>query len=164
MIIGYEEQIKRLKLEVEELKALLKTNEANLESLTLELKKNNYLENKDFKDRNDSEEVEVSENKILVSDEIFPCEKCNFNFDSKLAFDDHLKGIQHNIPVRQELEYSFSDEEDDVDFREKCSLCKIIFTTFDSLDDHQSNYIRCETCAVCYHNEFEFRKHENCED
>ena len=74
-------------------------------------------------------------------------------------------GIQHNILVKHEFEYSFSDEEDDDDdFSEKCSLCKIIFTIFDSLDDHQSNYIRCEKCAVCYHNEFEFRKHENCED
>ena len=54
-------------------------------------------------------------------------------------------GIQHNILVKHEFEYSFSDEEDDDDdFSEKCSLCKIIFTTFDSLDDHQSNYIRCE--------------------
>ena len=156
-IEGYEEEIKKLKLEVEGLKALLKSKETDLENLTKDLKKKNCLETQGLIDRNDPIKVKTRDEKI-------PCKKCNFSFDSKLDFNDHLKGIQHNIPVRHEVEYSFSDEEDDIDFREKCSLCKIIFTTFDSLDDHQSNYIRCEKCAVCYHNEFEFRKHENCED
>ena len=146
----YEEEIVKLKIEVEKLKALLKTKEADLESIILE-KKN-------------SKNINEPMDETLKHETEFPCEKCNFTFESKSNFEDHLNGIQHNLTVGHEFEYSFSDEDDYDEFRETCVQCKRIFTTFDSLDDHQSNYIRCEKCDVCYHNEFEYKKHETCED
>ena len=149
-IKGYEEEIAKLKLEIKKLKALLKTKEADMETIV--------EENKNF------ENINEPLNETVKHDTKFPCEKCNFTFESKNNFEYHLKGIQHNITVGHEFESSFSDEEDYDDFRETCVLCRRIFTTFDSLDDHQSNYIRCEKCEVCYHNEFEFKEHESCGD
>ena len=105
------------------------------------------------------------EQQLNDQNKTFRCDKCDFTFDSKPDLEHHPQGIQHNIATREKSEIDDSDEEDDDDnFREKCYLCQKIFTDFDNLDDHQSNYIRCEKCAVCYHNEFEYKKHENCED
>ena len=147
----YEEEIEQLRIEIKGLKDLLTLKEAVIEKL---------------KNTNESMSVKVFEHKTIIDEEqekTFPCEKCNFTFDSNLDFEKHLQGIQHNIPVKDDLEYSFSDEEEDDSFREMCCLCKKVFTNFENLDDHQSNYIRCDKCAICYHNEFEFKKHENCE-
>ena len=86
--------------------------------------------------------VQISEHETVKDEEqykMIPCEKCNFTFECKLAFEKHLHGIQHNIPLRDNLEFTDSDEEDEHDFREKCCWCNKIFTNFDSLDNHQSN-------------------------
>ena len=76
--------------------------------------------------------------------------KCNFTFDSKLDFEN--QGLQHNIPVKDDLELTFGDEEEDDTFKD-----------FENLDDHQSNYIQCDKCEIFYHNEFELKTHEKCE-
>ena len=90
-----------------------------------------------------------------VQDKKFPCNKCNFTIDCYLDFENLLKGIHHNVSVGDKLEFTYSDE--------KNVFCVKKFTTFNSLNDHQSNYIQWEKCAVCYHNEFEYKKHEECE-
>ena len=38
----------------------------------------------------------------------------------------NLKGIQHNITVKNTSICDFSDEEDDDDFKETCTFCKNI--------------------------------------
>ena len=40
----------------------------------------------------------------------YPCEKCNFTYNSRTGYEKHLQGIQHNTVVRDD---SFSVEEDD---------------------------------------------------
>ena len=71
-IKGYKEEIKKLNLEVEGLKALLKSNEADLESLTKELKKNNGLDTQSLINRIDPIKVRASKNKSDESEENFP--------------------------------------------------------------------------------------------
>ena len=93
----------------------------------------------------------------------YPCEKCNFTFESRSGYEKHLQGIQHNTGVRNDS-FVEEDEEEEEQFKEKCYFCKKTFLSYDNLDDHQSNYIRCEKCVICYHNEFEYEKHEHCDD
>ena len=118
---------------------------------------------------NDDLKKEINKKHSTVSNQSkekeYPCEKCNFTFESKTGYEKHLQGIQHNT-VLSDSDNSSDEEQDDDDdsFRGKCYFCHKIFPSYDSLDDHQSNYIRCEKCVVCYHNEFEYEKHENCED
>ena len=75
----------------------------------------------------------------------------------------HLSGIEHNIIKKDDNEYVDSDDEDDEDYSDNCRLCKAVFTTYDTFDNHQDAYIRCETCNVCFHNEFQWKDHESCD-
>ena len=61
-----------------------------------------------------------------VQDKKFPCNKCNFTIDCYLDFENLLKGIHHNVSVGDE----------------KNVFCVKKFTTFNRLNDHQSNYIK----------------------
>ena len=88
-------------MEINELKDILKSKEADIEKL---------------KSSNESISVKL----IKVQDKNFPCDKWNFTFDCYFDFETHLKGIQHNIPVGNKLDITFSDEEEGDDFREKC--------------------------------------------
>ena len=148
------------------LKKLLKSKDTFLTNKIEEIREKNdskikesKKENQNLKTINESMSVKVNKQKIEDQNKTFPCNKCNFTFESKPDFEYHLQGIQHNIATREKSEIDDSDEED-----EKCYLCQKIFTDIYNLDNHQSNYIRCEKCAVCYHNEFEYNKHENCKD
>ena len=125
----YEEEINKVKVEINRLKELLKYTDTFLTNKIEEIREKNdskikelKKENQNLKTINESMSVKVNKQKIEDQNKTFPCNKCNFTFESK------------------------------------------IFTDFDNLDNHQSNYIRCEKCAVCYHNEFEYNKHENCKD
>ena len=56
-----------------------------------------------------------------------------------------------------------SDDNDD-EYLDACNLCGIILYSYEELDDHQSNYLRCENCSVCFHNEFQWNRHDNCDN
>lgn len=89
----------------------------------------------------------------------FPCEKCFYSFNSEETYKRHLTGTEHNIPMRD----SYDDDSDDEDYSDDCRYCGAIFTTYEAFDNHQSSYLQCEDCKVCFHNEFQWDEHENCE-
>lgn len=91
-----------------------------------------------------------------------PCKKCRFVFQTKSQFNEHLSGREHNEPIKV---HNDSDDEDDDDeyFIEKGNFCGIIFDLFEDLDHHHSNYLRCYSCQICYHTEFQFQIHETCD-
>ena len=88
----------------------------------------------------------------------FPCKKCSFAFQSKAEFDEHLSGMEHNMPMK--VPDDTDNEYDDEHFVKICNFCGLIFNLFEDLDHHHSNYLRCYSCKICYHNEFQFKKHE----
>ena len=63
-------------------------------------------------EKKNSKNINEPMDETLKHETKFQYEKCNFTFVSKSNFEDHLNGIQHNLTVGHELEYSFSDEED----------------------------------------------------
>ena len=170
----HDEQLKGLKSEIDILKSenmALIDKIRKIEILYSEELSNTERLKSEIEDLEQSIKVKVEligkfqqEDLEKFKEKTFPCKKCNFTFESKTGFEKHLKGIQHNTDVSDN---SFNEEEDDDDadeeFKEKCYFCQKIFLSYDSLDDHQSNYIRCEKCVVCYHNEFEYEKHEHCD-
>ena len=93
----------------------------------------------------------------------FPCDKCNFVFETNDKFKLHLSGMQHNA-VQKESDYEDDESDsDDEEYFDKCGYCGIVFNSIEATDDHQSNYLRCEQCETCFHNEFQWDDHENCE-
>ena len=98
-----------------------------------------------------------------------PCKKCNFVFLSVSDFDKHLSGHEHNQVKKSIIECEESDDDnddfydDDEFYIDTCNYCGLIVNLFEELDHHHSNYLRCESCEVCFHNEFQFQKHETCE-
>ena len=90
---------------------------------------------------------------------IFTCKKCDFPFQQKSDYDSHFSGYQHN----KLEENNESDDEDEEEFFDKCNYCGLIYRSYDEMDFHQSNYIICESCEVCLHNEFQFNEHEKCD-
>ena len=91
------------------------------------------------------------------------CATCDFVFPTKQDFTVHLNGLQHNQMKKTDNSYEVEDETDDEDFIEDCNFCGRILFSYDALDDHQANYIRCEPCQTCYHNEFQFKAHQKCD-
>ena len=90
------------------------------------------------------------------------CKKCKFLFQIHEEYEKHLSGLQHN-EEKNIINSEESDDEDD-EYLDACNLCGIILHSYEELDDHQSNYLRCENCSVCFHNEFQWSKHENCDN
>ena len=135
-------------MEINRLKEILKYTDTFLTNKIEEIREKNdskikelKKENQNLKTINESMSVKVNEQQIEDQNKTCPCNKCNFTFESKPDFEYHLQGIQHNIATGEKSEIDDSDEEDDDDnIREKCYLCQKIFTDFNNLDDHQSNY------------------------
>ena len=75
--------------------------------------------------------------------ETYPCEKCNFVFESSERFDKHLSGLQHN-KIEKYDNSDYEDDSDDEEYVDSCSFCKAVLRSYDETDDHQSNYLRCE--------------------
>ena len=95
---------------------------------------------------------------------VYPCEKCNFTFESKVKFQTHLSGIQHNKVIEQVNDSDeYDTDDDDEEFSEACMECGVVFKSYESLDDHHSNYLSCQECQVCFHNEFQWDNHKKCE-
>ena len=92
---------------------------------------------------------------------IFICKKCDFPFQQKSDYDSHFSGYQHN--QLEKNNDSHDEDEDEEDFFSKCNYCGLIYNSYDEMDFHQSNYIICESCEVCLHNEFQFNQHEKCD-
>ena len=95
----------------------------------------------------------------------FPCEKCNFVFETIKKFILHLSGMQHNAVKKiEESEYEDDDSNsDDEEYIDNCNYCKIELNSYEATIEHQSDYLRCEQCEVCFHNEFQWDDHEECE-
>ena len=105
-----------------------------------------------------------SDHAIKDSKKTYPCEKCNFVFKSIEKFDIHLSGLQHNRVEKHDDSYSeYEDDSDDEEYVDSCSFCKTVLRSYEETDDHQSNYIRCEKCNVCFHNEFQCDDHVKCD-
>ena len=88
------------------------------------------------------------------------CQNCEFLFPTQKEYEKHLNGLQHNA-TKKTMESEDSDSDDE--YIDICGLCGIILHSYEEVDDHQSNYLRCEECFVCFHNEFQWNKHENCD-
>ena len=71
-------------MEINDLKDILKSKEAEIEKLKIS---------------NESMSIKLNN----VQDKNFACDKCNFTFDCYLDFETHLRGIQHNIPFSEKL-------------------------------------------------------------
>ena len=94
----------------------------------------------------------------------YPCEKCNFVFKSSEKFQTHLSGLQHNrLEKHDDSDSEYEDDSDDEDYVDNCSFCGKVLRSYEETDDHQSNYIRCEKCNVCFHNEFQWDDHVKCD-
>ena len=95
---------------------------------------------------------------------IFTCKKCDFPFQQKSDYDSHFSGYQHNqVEKNDDSDDEDDEDEDEEDFFAKCNFCGLIYNSYDEMDFHQSNYIICESCEVCLHNEFQFNQHEKCD-
>ena len=104
----------------------------------------------------------------------YPCKKCDFIFQTKTDFKVHITGMQHNKEIKEEKYEEFTDsddsedsidnednvEEEDIDY---CNFCGKLLYSYDEYDYHTSNYLRCYSCGICYHNEFQFKRHEECD-
>ena len=94
------------------------------------------------------------------------CQKCNFFFSTKHDFDKHLSDLQHNEEEKNN-HYNETDDNEETDedeeYLDSCGLCGIVLYSYEEVDDHQSNYLCCDKCSVCFHNEFQWEKHENCD-
>ena len=92
------------------------------------------------------------------------CAACNFVFPTKKTYTLHLSGLQHGRLERDNhFDLEAEDDSDDEDFIDDCNFCGKILYSYDALDDHQANNIRCETCKICYHNEFQSKYHSKCD-
>ena len=60
-------------------------------------------------------------------------------------------------------EYEYSDSDDDEEHVDQFRQCGKVLKSYEETDDHQSNYLHCEECKVCFHNEFQWDEHENCD-
>ena len=58
----------------------------------------------------------------------FPCKKCSFVFQSKAEFDEHLSGMEHNMPMK--VPDDTDNKYDDEYFVEKCNFCGLIINLF----------------------------------
>jgi hypothetical protein len=94
----------------------------------------------------------------------YPCEKCNFVFKNSEKFHIHLSGLQHNrVEKHDDSDSEYEDDSDDEEYVDSCSFCGKVLRSYEETDDHQSNYIRCEKCNVCFHNEFQWEEHVKCD-
>ena len=84
--------------------------------------------------------------------------------DSKGKFENHLSGLQHNkVETHDDDESDDSDSDNEDEDVGNCRYCGCIYKTYNQMDDHQSNYIQCEKCNVCFHNEFQCDDHVKCD-
>ena len=108
-------------------------------------------------------ELHIKTNHAIINHQkTYPCEKCNFVFKSSERFDKHISGLQHN-KVEKHDDSDYEDDSDDEEYVDSCSFCKAVLQSYGETDDHQSNYIRCEKCNVCFHNEFQWEDHVKCD-
>ena len=108
-------------------------------------------------------ELHIKTNHAIINHQkTYPCEKCNFVFKSSERFDKHISGLQHN-KVEKHDDSDYEDDSDDEEYVDSCSFCKAVLRSYEETDDHQSNYIRCEKCNVCFHNEFQWEDHVKCD-
>ena len=135
--------------------------------------KTNEIEQAHFKcpncDNRASSEQELDLHKLSAhnqTDELkenVPCTKCNYVFKTKDKFTHHLSGMQHNrVEKKDESEYE-DDSDDDEEYLDECGYCDIVLTSYEATINHQSNYLRCEKCEVCFHNEFQWDDHDSCD-
>ena len=89
----------------------------------------------------------------------YPCEKCLYTFDSEDNFTTHLSGTEHNLKKVDD----YSEDSEDEDYSDSCRHCGKVFTTYETFDNHQDSYLQCNECKVCFHNEFQWDDHENCD-
>ena len=88
----------------------------------------------------------------------------NLFFDTNEKFNVLLSGLQHNrIEKQNDSEYLDSDSEDDDEYTDNCRQCGVVLKSYEETDDHQSNYIQCEKCNVCFHNKFQWEDHVKCD-
>ena len=88
------------------------------------------------------------------------CQICNFLFPTQEEYKKHLSGLQHNA-IKKNEDYEDSESEDD--YIDACGLCGIVLYSYEEVDNHQSNYLGCDEYSVCFHNQFQWSRHENCE-
>ena len=99
---------KKLEIEIQGLKELLKSKDIFLKNKIEEIREKHdstikelKKENQNLKTINESMIVKVNEQKHEAENKIFPCDKCNFTFDSKPDFKFYLQGIQQNMAIRE---------------------------------------------------------------
>ena len=88
------------------------------------------------------------------------CHICNFLFPTQEEYKKPLSGLQHNV-IKKNDDYEDSESEDD--YIDACGLCGIVLYSYEEVDNHQSNYLGCDEYSVCFHNQFQWSRHENCE-
>ena len=81
------------------------------------------LLNEDLKEQNKKKQSAYGNQSKDIE---YPCEKCNFTFESRSGYEKHLQGIQHNTVVSND---SFVEEEDEEEeqFKERCYFCQKTF-------------------------------------
>ena len=67
----------------------------------------------------------------------------------------------NSVKQKEESEYE-DDSGDDEVYLDECGYCDIVSTSYEATIDHQSNYLRCGKCDVCFPNEFQWVDHVSC--